>query len=131
MFIGFGYNCALEGAIGSSTLAGFKLACMYPMARRSGTRPLTVHTFYDVTIPKAEGLHADSATITPSADIAKGGSATAVKVTFTVIAADGMTVVASGDGRGTVRVFRLKVALEDAVGSHVCSRKALACVRPM
>jgi hypothetical protein len=56
MFIGFGCNCALEDAIGSSALAGFKLVCMYPMARRSGTRSLTVHTFYDVTIPKAEGL---------------------------------------------------------------------------
>jgi hypothetical protein len=32
---------------------------------------------------------------------------------------------------GTVRVFRLKFTLEDAIGSHACLLEALACVRPM
>jgi hypothetical protein len=31
---------------------------------------------------------------------------------------------------GTVLVFRQKVALEDAIGSHAGSFEALACVRP-
>jgi hypothetical protein len=29
---------------------------------------------------------------------------------------------------GTVRVFRQKPALEDAIGSHACSLEDLACV---
>jgi hypothetical protein len=32
---------------------------------------------------------------------------------------------------GTVRVFRQKFTLEDAIGSHACSLEALACVCPM
>jgi hypothetical protein len=32
---------------------------------------------------------------------------------------------------GTVRVFRQKFTLEDAIGSHACSLEALTCVRPM
>jgi hypothetical protein len=29
---------------------------------------------------------------------------------------------------GTVRIFRQKFPLEDAIGSHACSLQALACV---
>jgi hypothetical protein len=37
----------------------------------------------------------------------------------------------SGCGCCTVRVFRQKFTLEDAVGSHACSLEALPCVCPM
>jgi hypothetical protein len=41
---------------------------------------------------------------------------------------EGGRSIASTPEAGTVRVFRQKFTLEDAIGSHACSLEAVACV---
>jgi hypothetical protein len=38
------------------------------------------------------------------------------------------TSTVAGSEYSTVRVFRQKITLEDAIGSHACSLEALSCV---